>query len=859
MLEAEREPYLFNAEVLLQLMSVTESMRTKLAFVTLLGPRLVDPRAKSNEIVDCFSYTEEREKVSEILKTRTHNLNSAIFSRGANLITPLRGRGNTGRGPGSMSRNGSLHKPGGGRGTILPTLKIGAASPRIASSPRSPRVTGVRSRSNSKTQAMSPRSPRISPHKPDSNTFTFAEEQENEETVTNNLMDQDTKENLVEKVIEEPPPPPPTSVLTVSTRPPRPPTSASHEAVPPPVKRSLSVDAKTFQNIVQREVSRRLKEMGAIAKPTTPENKTKGWTSPFTHAAESPIGAKESNKPSPLIRSITLSNDQLLGHKLSLMRPDECQDDAQSDGAYEDDDVDINDLIDEDEKDDVHSSPITRALSEVAKKLEEPSAVGLSRSSNIDDLVDASDLRSIHGSTSTQDTTPRDPIPVQVTLPQRISVIVPPRVQETVITASAEKVNARLERDIEPILLNLTKEASGVSMTDFTLHLEEDALPADHEALARLTRQDSEPEPHPEPEHESEPMQDPDPESVLKEITTGVTIIPKLEHPASLTEVEDEDSPSTIDQQSFLDDSLSSNEIPMQRSKAIDFSPVGLKKAREFNQEEATSSKSFREDFAKQREKRLTTRDFQAASSGQSQQRARSASTKPQSATQVQANNNPRVTSRSISPATSRAMLRESTPNPAVSPRLQAVKSRLKTNPDRYISPARRIATAGSGTSASSSNNNPASRSSNRKAVSWNDAFMRSINELENDNAEDEEDDMNASSESSSRPRTVRQVSQGLNNLLKKAYSMRYPDQRDNNSASQTMDMKMVMSMAPADPVGYDSVKRVPLFSYIEIVRRNYCKMYSGINHHELEKYIVDEDFVKHFGMSKVSCLRSSH
>jgi hypothetical protein len=57
--------------------------------------------------------------------------------------------------------------------------------------------------------------------------------------------------------------------------------------------------------------------------------------------------------------------------------------------------------------------------------------------------------------------------------------------------------------------------------------------------------------------------------------------------------------------------------------------------------------------------------------------------------------------------------------------------------------------------------------------------------------------------------------------------------------------------MTPEGPVGMDS--EIPLFSCKELVRRNYMKEYEGVNQSELEEYMIEEDFLEQFGMTKVA------
>jgi hypothetical protein len=54
-------------------------VKTRLAMIVLIGPRLLDPRAKIDFFLGLFRFSEEKEKVQEVLKTRTHVLTSSHY------------------------------------------------------------------------------------------------------------------------------------------------------------------------------------------------------------------------------------------------------------------------------------------------------------------------------------------------------------------------------------------------------------------------------------------------------------------------------------------------------------------------------------------------------------------------------------------------------------------------------------------------------------------------------------------------------------------------------------------------------------------------------------------------------------
>lgn len=64
-LESEKVAYLFSSDDLIALVSITESVKTKMAIISTIGPRLTDPKAKPESITGLFRYSEEKEKVDK--------------------------------------------------------------------------------------------------------------------------------------------------------------------------------------------------------------------------------------------------------------------------------------------------------------------------------------------------------------------------------------------------------------------------------------------------------------------------------------------------------------------------------------------------------------------------------------------------------------------------------------------------------------------------------------------------------------------------------------------------------------------------------------------------------------------------
>jgi hypothetical protein len=135
-LDETKGPYLFNSEDLAKMVEVTTSIRTKIAIIGHVGPRLVDPKAKPAYFAGLFRYAEEKSQVEEILKARTQVLASTMFSKtegiknmSARHIHPA-GRGSPGRGAGAGRGGG----PGSRAGSNT-SIESGASSVKERGTP----------------------------------------------------------------------------------------------------------------------------------------------------------------------------------------------------------------------------------------------------------------------------------------------------------------------------------------------------------------------------------------------------------------------------------------------------------------------------------------------------------------------------------------------------------------------------------------------------------------------------------------------------------------------------------------------------------------------------------------------------
>lgn len=129
---------------------ITASVKTRIAFIAEIGPRLTDPKAKSAEIVDMFRYSEEKRQVQvvisslvcvilfqveEILKARSLTVaTQSGFSRPPPLSGGRGGRGRGGRGGagGRVAAGGRTGSHQGATSVPTPAPKTSSISAQIA-------------------------------------------------------------------------------------------------------------------------------------------------------------------------------------------------------------------------------------------------------------------------------------------------------------------------------------------------------------------------------------------------------------------------------------------------------------------------------------------------------------------------------------------------------------------------------------------------------------------------------------------------------------------------------------------------------------------------------------------------------
>ena len=90
-LEEEKGSYLFSSNHLLELCTITNSKKTRLAMIEMIAPRLTDPKAKMTNLTDLFPYNEDKEKVTEWLKNRMTKVASRRFTNTSDVGSLLKG------------------------------------------------------------------------------------------------------------------------------------------------------------------------------------------------------------------------------------------------------------------------------------------------------------------------------------------------------------------------------------------------------------------------------------------------------------------------------------------------------------------------------------------------------------------------------------------------------------------------------------------------------------------------------------------------------------------------------------------------------------------------------------------------
>ena len=121
-----KTPFLFSSANLSEFVETTPSLKTKIAMICMLAPRLIDPRSKSEYFMSLFRFTEQKAIVEAALKSRMYTLNSAMFST---VITPSDELSSMRSNVSTKRRGGPKFAVGGrGPGIRLSTSELGTIS-----------------------------------------------------------------------------------------------------------------------------------------------------------------------------------------------------------------------------------------------------------------------------------------------------------------------------------------------------------------------------------------------------------------------------------------------------------------------------------------------------------------------------------------------------------------------------------------------------------------------------------------------------------------------------------------------------------------------------------------------------------
>jgi hypothetical protein len=113
-----KKSFLFSSVQMLELCDITPSIKTKLAIIGHIGPRLMDPKAKHDAVMDLFQYAEQKQEAEAVLKARAQTLHAASSPAGGpGGGIMMGGRGGRGRGAMAMGR-------GAGRGRVVSSAPV---------------------------------------------------------------------------------------------------------------------------------------------------------------------------------------------------------------------------------------------------------------------------------------------------------------------------------------------------------------------------------------------------------------------------------------------------------------------------------------------------------------------------------------------------------------------------------------------------------------------------------------------------------------------------------------------------------------------------------------------------------------
>jgi hypothetical protein len=168
-LEEEKVPYLFTSEKLLLLVSCTESLKTKITMIRMIAPRLTDPKAKMDDFLGLFRFSEQKKAIEDALKARAASLNRGVFKQGGGLLGRQSTKKNLSATPSDGERP-SVPERGSGGLKFLSSKPREVYQPRAQSAKVSSDVSKSATSSNTSSRAVSfkvsPRDPNKPPAAP---------------------------------------------------------------------------------------------------------------------------------------------------------------------------------------------------------------------------------------------------------------------------------------------------------------------------------------------------------------------------------------------------------------------------------------------------------------------------------------------------------------------------------------------------------------------------------------------------------------------------------------------------------------------------------------------------------------------
>ncbi len=112
-LDKAKRGFLFSSKQLHDLLLITESLKTRIAFIESVCPRVTDPQTMTQTFMDMFRYEDDRARVEQAFKARNETIRASTFNaKGAGALST----GGRGAGRGGAGRGGAGRGIGAGRG-----------------------------------------------------------------------------------------------------------------------------------------------------------------------------------------------------------------------------------------------------------------------------------------------------------------------------------------------------------------------------------------------------------------------------------------------------------------------------------------------------------------------------------------------------------------------------------------------------------------------------------------------------------------------------------------------------------------------------------------------------------------------